>query len=96
MYACIMRVHKCIAGDPLPCGEILRAAFIGMSLQKHAATFRGWQDFKVRRDFEETQYIAGRQSTVQAIKGDLPYIRRWLLPTRRGSSEHDSHLGRWR
>ena len=32
---------RIIAGDPLPCSEILRAAFIGMSLQKHASGFRG-------------------------------------------------------
>ena len=31
----------------LPCGEILSVAFIGMSSQKHAATFRGWRDFEV-------------------------------------------------
>ena len=31
--------HTYIPGDPLPCGEILRAAFIGMSSQKHAAKF---------------------------------------------------------
>ena len=37
--------------DPLPCGGISRAAFIGMSWQKHAATFRG------RRDFEEIRYL---------------------------------------
>ena len=35
-----------IADDPLPCGEISMAAFIGMSVQKHAARFRGQQDFK--------------------------------------------------
>ena len=41
------RAHTYIAVDLLPFGEISREAFIGKSLQKHAATFRG------RRDFEE-------------------------------------------
>ena len=40
--------HTYIAGDPLPCGEISRAAFIGMISEKHAAIFRGWWDFEVR------------------------------------------------
>ena len=47
-----VRIHI-MAVDLLPCGEISRAAFIGMSWQKHAATFRGQRDFEVRRDFEE-------------------------------------------
>ena len=37
-YAC---AHTYIAVDPLPCGEILGAAFIGVSWQKHVATFLG-------------------------------------------------------
>ena len=40
LYARIMRVRiRIIVVDPLPCGEISRAAFIGMSWQKHAARF---------------------------------------------------------
>ena len=50
--------HTYIAGNPLTCGEILRVVFIGMSSQKHAATFRGRRDFEVQRDFEEIQYLA--------------------------------------
>ena len=34
-------------------GEISRAAFIGMSWLNYAATFRGQQNFEVRRHFEE-------------------------------------------
>ena len=47
-----MRMRKgIIAGDPLPCGDISRAVFIGMCSQKHATTFRGqW-------DFEEIWYL---------------------------------------
>ena len=47
-----------IADDPLPCGQISRAVFITMSLQKHAATFQGWWDFEVWRHFEETRYVS--------------------------------------
>ena len=48
----IMRMRMRInVVDPLPCGEISRTAFIGMSWQKRVATFRGW------RDFEEIRYI---------------------------------------
>ena len=47
------RAHTYIVVDPVPCGEILRAAFIGMSWLKYAAIFRGRQDFEVWRDFEE-------------------------------------------
>ena len=46
-----------IAVDPLPCGEISRVAFIGTSLQIDAATFQGWRDFEMRRDFEEIRYL---------------------------------------
>ena len=42
---------------PLPRGEISRAVFIGPCWQIDATTFRGRQDFEVRRDFEETQYL---------------------------------------
>ena len=57
LYARIMHVRIRInVVDPLPCGKISRAAFIGMSWQKHAVTFRGWWDFEVRRDFEEIRY----------------------------------------
>ena len=38
---------RIIAGDPLPCGEISRAAFIGMSSQKYATTLRGRRDFDI-------------------------------------------------
>ena len=51
------RVHTYVAVDPLPCGEILRLAFIGESLQKHAVTLLGRRDFKVRRDFKEIRYM---------------------------------------
>ena len=34
-------MHTYTAGNPLPCGKILRAVFIGMSAQKYAAGFRG-------------------------------------------------------
>ena len=52
LYARIMHMHIHInVVNPLPCGEILRAMFIGMSWQKHAATFQG------QRDFEEIWYI---------------------------------------
>ena len=51
------RAHMYIIVDPVPCGKILRAAFIGMCWLKYAATFRGQQDFEVRRDFEEIQYV---------------------------------------
>ena len=33
------RVHMHIVVDPISCGEILRAAFIGMSWLKYVATF---------------------------------------------------------
>ena len=52
-----MRAYTGIAVDPLPCGEILRAAFIGTSWQIDAVTFQGRRDFEVRRDFEEIWYI---------------------------------------
>ena len=39
LYAHIMRVPVYIAVDPVPCDEILRAAFIGMSWLKYAVTF---------------------------------------------------------
>ena len=59
LYACIMYVHihvlYVLAVDPLPYGKILRAAFTGISWLQHAATFRGWWDFKVRR-----QVISGQ------------------------------------
>ena len=35
------------AADPSPCGEISRAAFIGMSWQKYAMPFRGQRDLEV-------------------------------------------------
>ena len=59
IYICTYNVlaHTYIAVNPLPCGKILRAAFIRKSLQKHAAKFRGRQDFEVRQDFEEIQYV---------------------------------------
>ena len=42
--------------DPLPCGEITRAAFNGVSWLKYAATFQGRQDFEVLQDFKEMWY----------------------------------------
>ena len=44
-------MHRYTAADILSCGEVSRATFIGMSWQKHAATFRGWQNF------EEIRYM---------------------------------------
>ena len=44
------RAHTYIDVDPVPCSEISRVAFIGISCLKYAATFRG------RRDFEEICY----------------------------------------
>ena len=64
MYTC---AHTYIAGDPLPCGYISRAAFIGMSLQKHVARFRGQRDIKVRQDFEEIQYTQTHTHTEQLL-----------------------------
>ena len=61
IYVCIFNVcaHMRIpvAVDSLPCHEISRMAFIGVSWQKHAAAFQGWQNFKVQRHFEEIQYL---------------------------------------
>ena len=58
LYAHIMHVRIRInVVDPLPCGEISRSVFIGMSWQKHAATFQGRWDFEVRQDFEKIRYI---------------------------------------
>ena len=54
----VMSMHIHVeAVDPLPCSEILRVAFIGMSWQKRAVTFRGQWDFEVWRDFEEIWYL---------------------------------------
>ena len=53
-------MHTEIAVDPLPCGEIWRAAFIGTSWQIDVATFRGW------RDFEEIWYT--RDDLCQIIR----------------------------
>ena len=39
-----------IIDDLLPCGDISRAAFIGM---RYAVTFKGWWDFEVWQDSEE-------------------------------------------
>ena len=50
-----VRIRK-VAVDPLPCGEISTAAFIGTSWQIDVATFRGQRDFEVRQDFEEIRY----------------------------------------
>ena len=57
LFVCMYNAcaHMYIAVDPLPFGEISRAAFIGKSLQKHVATYRGRQGFEVRQDFEEIQ-----------------------------------------
>ena len=60
-------MHTEISVDPLPCGENLRAAFIGTSWQIDAATFRGRWDFEVRQDFEEIRYII---SMARAYKAD--------------------------
>ena len=51
------RAHTYIVVDPMPCGEISRAAFIGMSWLKYAAIFRGRRDFEVQRHFEEIRYV---------------------------------------
>ena len=41
VYMYNVRAHMYIAGDPLPCGEISRTAFFGISMQKHAVRFKG-------------------------------------------------------
>ena len=51
------RVHTYIVVDPLPCGNISGVAFIGVSWQKHVATFWEQWDFKVWRDFQEIYSI---------------------------------------
>ena len=52
LYAPVMRVrihNNIIVVDPVPCGEISRAAFyIGMSWLKYAATFQGAARFEIR------------------------------------------------
>ena len=47
VFVCIYiaHVHTYIV-DPVPHGEILRAAFIGMSWLKYMATFQGQQNFE--------------------------------------------------
>ena len=50
-----VRAHTYIVVDPLPCSEISRAAFIGMSWLKYEVTFQGRWDFGVQQDFEEIQ-----------------------------------------
>ena len=63
MYA---RAHTEIAVDPLPRGEISRAAFIGKSwwIDLDAATLRGRRDFEVRRHFEEIRYLLTVRASV--------------------------------
>ena len=61
--------HTYIVVDPVPCGEISRAAFIGMSWLKYAATFRGRRDFEVRRDFEEIRYSVCAIIVVSTVSG---------------------------
>ena len=51
MYNACVNTH--IVVDSLPCGDILRVAFIGVSWLKYAVTFWGWWDFEVWQDFEE-------------------------------------------
>ena len=51
-----MRVHTYIIVNPVPCGAISRAAFIGMNWLKYVARFRGQRNFEVRQDFEEIRY----------------------------------------
>ena len=71
---CNARVHTYIAGDPLPYSEISRAAFIGMSMQKHAARFWGRRNFEVRRDFKEIRYakmVQGRLFYTAIIIADV-------------------------
>ena len=59
LFVCMYnaRAHTYIVIDPVPCGEISRVAFIGMCWLKYVARFRGRQDFEVRQDFEEIQYV---------------------------------------
>ena len=52
-------VHMYIVVDPVvPCSEILRVVFIGMSWLKYVVTFRGRRDFEVWQDFEEIRYVS--------------------------------------
>ena len=66
LFVCMynVRAHMYIAGDPLPCSKISRVAFIGMSMQKHAARFRGRRDFEVQRDFEEIRYLQSEHTNI--------------------------------
>ena len=48
--------HMYIIADPVPCSEILRVAFIGMSWLKYVATFWGRQDSRCSK-IEEIRYI---------------------------------------
>ena len=50
------RVHADIVIDPVPCGEISRAAFIGMLLAEICGDILRGRDFEVRREFEEIRY----------------------------------------
>ena len=58
LFVCTYNVcaHTYIVVDSVSCSEILRAAFIGMGWLKYAATFRGWRDFEVQRDFKGIRY----------------------------------------
>ena len=59
------RTHTLITVDPLLCSDISRAVLIGMSWQKHAATFRGQRNFEVWRNFKEIQYLC---STTHCVR----------------------------
>ena len=48
--------HMYVYSRRLFTSKISWVVFIGMSWQKHAATFRGQWNFKVRQDFEEIRY----------------------------------------
>ena len=54
IFVCTYNVHAHthIVVDLVPCGEILRAVFIGMGWMKYVARFQRW------RDFEEIQYYS--------------------------------------
>ena len=89
LYARIMRVRIRInIVDPLPCGEISGAAFIGMSWQKHAATFSRVVGFRSAARFRgNTVYTCnlgslkgGRQPWGEGGGGASPLGPMWKTP----------------
>ena len=68
LFVCMYnaRAYTYIAGDPLPCGEISRAAD---ELQKTCGEISRRQDFDVWRDFEEIRYLHTKQTTMKSREG---------------------------